>query len=162
MKKGYRLHKIIFLIGILFTSPFVQADEPKPDAKRWVKMNNIVKDMKQGIVWQDSKSTKTRKKTWHRGKRYCQNLTLSGARNWRLPTMNELLTIVDYTKHEPAINATFEFTNVMGYYWTSDAVITNDKYAWYVFFQYGLTYTYSKDESCYIRCVHDISPKTKG
>jgi len=156
------MQKIIVICVLLFVSISLQANDVEKDTKRWVKMRNEVKDTKLGLIWQDSKSTKTRKKTWTKGKKYCEKLSLSGAYNWRLPTYKELITIVDYTRYEPAVESTFEYTNVMGYYWTSDEVVTNDKYAWYVFFQYGLSYTYSKQKKSYIRCVRSASNNEKA
>jgi hypothetical protein len=146
------MQKNIFIIVLLLSFNLLQADTIK-NQDRWIKMNNIVKDTKLGLIWQDSKSTKIRKKRWEDGKQYCANLTLSGANNWRLPSYNELLSIVNYSRHEPSIVKPFRNTNKTGYYWTSTDVITNAAYAWYVSAQFGLTYTYSKDEVCYIRCV---------
>ncbi|CAA6817057.1 MAG: MORN repeat protein [uncultured Sulfurovum sp.] len=41
-----------------------------------------------GLMYQNQSSKK--KYTWHEGKEYCQELTLGGYTNWRVPTKNEL------------------------------------------------------------------------
>jgi len=117
--------------------------------------NHMVKDTKKHLSWQDTRTVRFRKKTWVKAKQYCDNLKLDQLHDWRLPTLEELLSIVDYSKYEPAIVPIFKHAGKKGYYWTSNEVVTDNHYAWYVSFDYGNTYTYSKEESVYVRCVRD-------
>ncbi len=54
----------------------------------------------------DPKWTKTiaKEKTWQEALSYCENLTYAGISNWHLPDINELLSLVNYEKTEPASN----------------------------------------------------------
>lgn len=145
-------YKIVCLFFILLT-PFLCAIESSEN--RWVKDRHIVKDRALNLIWQDTKSVKIRKKTWSGAKKYCERLTLAGKSNWRLPTLHELLTTVDYTRSSPALLEHFSFSDKRGYYWSSSAVSTDERYAWYISIDKGNTYAYSKEETAFMRCVCD-------
>ena len=71
-------------------------------------------------------------------------------KDWRLPTIQELLTLVDYTKHTPA--CTIKDT-VSCYYWSSSSNVSLSSRAWYVDFKYGYSNYYGKTDKGYVRCV---------
>jgi len=105
-----------------------------------------------GLEWQDNSKAKTTKKKWKSAKKYCKNLTLGGHSDWRLPSYDELLTIVDYDRYDPAIMPSFENV-VSNWYWTSSEYIGSSKSAWVVNFSYGHTSYYSKSSEYFVRCV---------
>jgi hypothetical protein len=72
--------------------------------------------------------------------------------DWRLPTLKELLTIVDYSRSEPA--STLEDT-ISDYYWSSTSYAPDTVYAWLVDFYYGVVRDYAKTTSFYVRCIRD-------
>jgi hypothetical protein len=69
-------------------------------------------DNRTGLMWQDDKTSKM---THQKAVEYCKNL--SGYNDWRLPNVDELKSIVDYTR-TPAIIEGFENTESSDY-WTS-------------------------------------------
>jgi len=70
--------------------------------------------------------------------------------NWRLPTIEELLSIIDYSKHGPAT----ELPDIVpSGYWSSTTYASNTGYAWLVNFNYGRNYDYYKSNSYYVRAV---------
>lgn len=68
----------------------------------------------------------------------CAALDFAGHKDWRLPTLAELLTLVDITRHEPAIDtATFPDFPKRGWFWTSDLCAWSSSSAWLVGFSVG-------------------------
>ncbi len=85
---------------------------------------------------------------------YCANLSLGGYDDWRLPSVSELLSIVDNSKYSPAISSVFEKTTTAShYYWSSTTYARFTYHAWYVYFYDGRTNNGSKGGSNGVRCV---------
>jgi hypothetical protein len=59
-------------------------------------------DNNTGLMWQHRSSDVAQ--TCDEAFDYCNNLTLGGYTDWRLPTSKELVTIMDYQHCEPALN----------------------------------------------------------
>jgi len=94
---------------------------------------------------------------------YCAELTLDGG-GWRLPTIGELMSIVDRTRKYPAID-TSVFRNVSSkLYWSSTTHHTIKDSAWCVGFKAGYSTRESKDFNgtnpyiMHVRCVRDVRP----
>jgi len=105
-----------------------------------------------GLEWQDNSEAKTTKLNWSDAKAHCQNLSLGGYEDWRLPTIQELQSIVDIGKKEPTIKR--RFNNVTSsVYWSSSEGVSDAKYAWVVGFGYGNTNGYAKSNEYSVRCV---------
>ena len=64
--------------------------------------NGAVTDRASELVWQQSDDGKTR--NWEGALAYCEGLTLGGHNDWRLPNVKELQSIVDYSRHDPALD----------------------------------------------------------
>ena len=68
----------------------------------------------------------------------CAALDFAGHQDWRLPTRAELLTLVDITRHEPAIDTSaFPDFPKRGWFWTSDLCAWSSASAWFVGFGSG-------------------------
>jgi len=76
--------------------------------------------------------------------------------NWRVPTIKELLTLVDYSKWVPAVkeDCPLPFEN-SSYYWSSTNDANDTNYAWYVDFYNGRVDGSYKTDSYYVRCVRN-------
>ena len=61
--------------------------------------DEMIFDNKTNIYWQ---KTTVGGKTWKEALAYCENLTYAGHDDWRLPNKNELASLVDFTKENPA------------------------------------------------------------
>jgi len=46
---------------------------------------------------------------WGDSMAYCESLSQDGHTDWRLPTINELRSIVDYSREDPALDPIFPF-----------------------------------------------------
>jgi len=131
----------------------LQAKEDASKLERWQKQGDVVVDTKLGLMWQDNSATKSTKKKWKNAKKYCKNLSLSGYSDWYLPNYDELLSIVDYDRYDPAIMPSFKNVNTSDNYWSSSVVVSSTKYAWIVYFKDGRTNRNGKTYENYVRCV---------
>jgi hypothetical protein len=104
-------------------------------------------------MWQDNSEAKTTNKTWSEAITYCEGLSLGGYNNWRLPSVEELMSITDKGRYNLSIDPVF--TNVVSdSYWSATTDASYTSYAWGVYFYYGgYVYWYDKTYSYYVRCV---------
>lgn len=118
---------------------------------------NSVVDNYSKLQWQDDKNVKILRISWDYAKIYCKKLILDGYVNWRLPSRSELLTLVDYSKANPAIKEKVFQNITSNYYWshTSNATLLN--YAWYIGFDTGIVGYNKKELREYVRCVRTIT-----
>jgi len=115
-----------------------------------VKAKEVV-DKRTGLMWQDE--PKIVGLTQPKAVNYCEGLTLYGHKDWRLPTIDELKSIVDYShpKDEVAIKTEFKHTQISGYL-TSSKVVDSSSF-WVVYFDDGNDGWNNGSGSYYVRCV---------
>ena len=117
-----------------------------------ISQNGIAKDSATGLIWQDDNDAKTITKDWNGAKAYCENLTLGGFSDWRLPNIYELTTLVDNTKLEEPYMVKGIQKFVLYSYWTSTTFDDRES-AWSVAFLYGDNNGLGKINTSYVRCV---------
>ena len=109
-----------------------------------------VTDLSTGLVWENPGSAL--EYTWKDALSYCEKLEAGGYTDWRLPNYHELLSIVDYTRNNPAINPSF--SAYADSYWTSSTRYNHPNNGIYVDFNTGYaSYYFSKTYTNYARCV---------
>ena len=81
--------------------------------------NGIVKDTTTGLEWQDHYISDIKETSWNKAIEYCDDLQLASFEDWRLPTINELYSIVDFNRSSPAMDDTVFETMGAYHYWTS-------------------------------------------
>jgi len=116
----------------------------------------MVKDPETNLVWEDTLHNTEGKVTHIEAKAYCEALKLGTFENWRLPTLNELLSIVDYRRYKPAILEEFKRVDNDTIYWSNTVSARANDDFWGVVFRDGSTKTVSGLYGRYIRCVRDI------
>ena len=116
----------------------------------------MVKDPVNNLIWEDTLHASEEKVTHPEAKAYCQALKLGTYENWRLPTLTELLSIVDYRRYRPAILKEFKHVDNDTIYWSSTVSARTGDDFWGIVFRDGATKTASGLYGRYIRCVRDI------
>jgi hypothetical protein len=91
--------------------------------------------------------------TWVNAIAYCENLSLAGRTDWRLPNVNELKSIVKETAVNPSIDASVFPATVANWYWSSTSYTLSAAYAWLVYFDDGYSGSNYKTSGYYVRCV---------
>ncbi len=112
----------------------------------------IVTDNKTGLIWQ--KTISSNSFAYVNALAYCQNLEYAGYSDWRLPNRNELASLVNYKKSNPASN----FPNMPSEeFWTSSAEYESIPFGFYVDFSNGKIDTRSltgtSSNQLRVRCV---------
>ncbi len=113
----------------------------------------IVTDNTTGLIWQDDNDAKTVRGDWDGAKTYCQNLTLGGYSDWRLPTIRELQTLPDFSKVNPAIDSEFQNVYTSDLYWSSTTRAGGSFDAWGVLFNAGYSINGYRAFNNYVRCA---------
>ena len=78
---------------------------------------------------------------------------LCGFSGWRMPTREELRTIVDYSRFNPAIAIDYFPQTVSYWYWSASPYAPYAGYARYVNFSYGYDSAYYKGDAYAVRLV---------
>ena len=117
-----------------------------------------VTDTSTGLIWEvktddGSIRDKDNRFTWQEVLAYCEALDLGGHTDWRLPTIKELRSLVDYTQYSPAINRDFFPNTVSSDYWSSTTDASYTGYAWSVGFHGGGDGSSGKGHGYYVRAV---------
>ena len=115
---------------------------------------NLVTDTATGLMWQQDLSGSTY--TWQGALDYCAGLSYGGFSDWRLPTLHELLSIVDNGRYDPAIDPVAFPSMSSELFWSSSSRVNDSGKAWCVWFYYGHVCSSGKDDdyfAYYARCV---------
>jgi len=109
---------------------------PLPDnASTWV----MVKDNLTGLIWEN----KTDDGSIH-DKDNCNELTLAGFSDWRLPSREELQSIVDYSKHSYSAFEGFNNDTMSSGYFSSTSDAYDTRFVWTIGFGYGYSIAFLK------------------
>jgi hypothetical protein len=112
--------------------------------------DGTVTDTATGLMWQQDTEGLM---NWEASLGYCENLSLAGFSDWRLPTAKELASILDLSKRNPAIDTDY-FPNTVSFpYWSSTTRANTYVGAWIVGFGDGGVYDLKKSDSYYVRAV---------
>ena len=122
--------------------------------------SGTVIDQSTGLMW--SKATTAKGKTWAEAKAAAEAVRLGGYTDWRLPTRAELLTLVDDTRSNPAIDTTM-FDCESDWYWTSTPLASSPSdCAWGVLFNLGNAYYLHQGSGGRVRAVRSVSSPASG
>jgi len=108
------------------------------------------------LMWQDTNINTELKLNRLELKVYCRKLNFANRKDWRVPLFSEMLSLVDYTKTNPASIDKIKYINPTKY-WTSSSSSLEKSKKWFIDFEYGTTGIDSDLVRYNIRCVRDIS-----
>ncbi len=156
---GLLLAALIGLMGfneLTFAAGFVPRawSQKLPVSARFqlVLNNAAVLDKETGLVWEKSPDTTLR--TWNDAVYYAYSKNVGGRKGWRLPTVEELASLVDPTQSNPALPSGHPFTNVQSNrYWPSTTTVVDTGIVWDVDFSSGNVYSSVKSANNYVWCV---------
>ena len=126
--------------------------------------NQIATDSQTKLQWQDevyleSEGIAENKEieegkalNWGNAIEYCENLTLGGNDDWRLPNKYELVSIVDYSESSSSTIVNGFINTLNDRFWTSTS-IDNSSDIYIIIFGIGVIYSESKSNVCLVRCV---------
>jgi formylglycine-generating enzyme required for sulfatase activity len=120
---------------------------------RYTVSGGTVLDTKTKLTWQQQ--TPTTLYTWADAKTYCAGLggTLGGS-GWRLPTIRELVTLIDYSQGTPPVidTTTFPGTPVADF-WSSSPQAGSSTNVWEVWFYFGNPRVSATTSTLNVLCV---------
>jgi hypothetical protein len=130
--------------------------------------NGTVLDTKTGLQWMRSalgqtwngqiNTAEAKRYTWAEAinavKDFNQTGGFAGYQDWRVPTIDELKTIVERGK-KPAINHTLFPATPLSLFWSSTSAVNINQSAWAVYFYGGSAYWYGKTSYYYLRLVRN-------
>ena len=106
-----------------------------------------VLDKETGLVWAKNANIDGTR-TWLDAMYYCRrNLSIGDRKGWRLPTVEELASLVDTTQTDPALPSGHPFNNVQQShgYWSSTTYGGDTHFAWHVYMHNGGVHYHHKD-----------------
>jgi len=115
--------------------------------------NAAVLDKETGLVWEGSPSTTA--VSWANASSRCLTLAVSNRKGWRLPTIQELASLVDMSVPSSLkLPAGHPFSKVQSsYYWSATTYARNTSDAWFVHFFDGLVGSVGKARFLFVWCV---------
>ena len=110
-----------------------------------------VTDLASGLIWQQQDDGVTR--TQGLARTYCRSLVLAGSSNWRIPSIKELVSIIDDRARNPTIETQLFPATANNLYWSSPSFASLSSKAWAIDFTVGVVRSENKTTNTLVRCV---------
>jgi hypothetical protein len=112
----------------------------------------LIYDSSTSLLWQDNEDSKELAINFYESQDYCAKLVVGSQKDFRLPTLHELQTLVDYKRFKPAMIEGFTSTSNEVYWASTPFVDDNDK-TWSINFRDGKSDIVGKSYDRRVRCV---------
>jgi hypothetical protein len=128
----------------------IQAGVAWPNPRFTDHGNGTVNDNLTGLMWTKDAKPAGNTMTWQQALDYMQTLNTGGHTDWRLPNVNELKSLVDYSPSIPDLSLGHPFTNVQfGSSWSSTSHAFSPDGAWIVHVSGGIGSNDDKSNGSY-------------
>lgn len=122
--------------------------------------DKTITETKKGLIW--STKTSNEAMNWESALKYCEDYSLAEYSDWRLPKIEALRSIVDYTKWNPAIEENLFDDALVLFYWSSTSNANNPGKACKVFFTTCIDSSQLTSSSYYVRPVRGEQSQFSG
>lgn len=112
--------------------------------------NGTVTDLKTGLIWQQSEGGEM---SWAEAISYCENISVAGYHDWRLPSSTELQTLFAYKNRYPVGYMKVFPGAAAASYWSSTPYALHNAIAWAVDFRNGEAIFNLKSSRLFVRAV---------
>ncbi len=129
-------------------------DRPSATAGRFVLVleGEAVKDRTTGLIWEQAPDSFHG--VWSEAPAHCLAKTVGGKQGWRVPTVQELSSLLDQSQQDPALPQGHPFANIKSaIYWSATPSEKDDIVAWHVSFLRGEAVTDQKSQTRRVWCV---------
>jgi hypothetical protein len=111
-----------------------------------------VKDNKTGLVWEQAPDRIF--DVWSASVARCPTKTVGGQKGWRAPTKDELATLLDPERNDPALPDGHPFSDIRSdIFWSATPHLSDDILAYYVSFFTGQVISDQKSQTRRMWCV---------
>ena len=161
------LGSVLAVAAIVIVGGVVKADAPTGQYFAFERDTSCISDTFTKLTWMrkplPGTSSAPATYTWHAAAQACANLDLAVPTPWRLPSLNELETLVDDQPHPEGGNYIAIDVNAFpgtpgSSFWTSSIAQESPTRGWTVEFGLGTTNPEAIVNPYYVRCVNDWTP----
>lgn len=140
--------------------------EHNPDSIYLVHGNGTVTDTRTRLMWKlcaegqswngNACAGDPSTHTWEEALMLAEGHTFAGRSDWRLPNRNELQSLVETCRTNPATNTTiFPMASSGWHFWSSTPFADNSNNAWIVYFSLGHTSNNNRSSASSVLLVRD-------
>ena len=115
---------------------------------RFTDYGDTITDAETGLEWTKAET----KLPWQAGLDWCAALRTGWHDDWRMPTIQEWVAVLDYTRYEPAADPMLGL-RAASIYWSASTSALYPSLAWYVRTFYGYADSSNKTDDLYVRAV---------
>lgn len=117
--------------------------------------HSAIRDAASKLIWEDTPHVAKKGLDHKEAAAYCSSLRAAGLKGWRLPSLFELQSIVDYRRYKPAIMKGFQNISTDDSYWTNTKYAGSSDQYWVIDFEDGALKKATEIYDRFVRCVHD-------
>lgn len=144
----FRKYALALVMGLVVPALVVEYSHADAPQGQYTITADTVRDTKSQLTWERNSGLYT----YAEAEAHCKNLNLENA-TWRVPTMKELLTIVDDTRTNPSIDINAFPNTPSTQFWTSSERVNQPGEYWHVDFYDGGTSSFDPTQTINLRCV---------